>query len=163
MSKGLFEKAEQKCFLSAKVILAILVFCLFAIFLLFYNQSNSRRESQKELQPTQLTVEKNPDSIAIPGYEILELNANSKEQALCLPNPEQNMCYFQIALYLEDGTLLWQSELIEPGKTSKPMVLTKTLSKGTYPQAVLRYACYRMDEDLSPLNGAETKVTLRVK
>lgn len=109
------------------------------------------------------TIEKNPDSIAIPGYEMLELKAGSKEQTLCLPNPPQNMCYFEIALYLEDGTLLWKSELIEPGKTSKPIVLTESLSKGTYPQAVLRYACYRMDEELTPLNGAETKVTLWVK
>ena len=109
------------------------------------------------------TVEKNPDSIAIPGYEMLELKAGSKEQSLCFPNPEQNICYFQIMLYLEDGTLLWQSELIEPGKISKPIVLTESLSKGTYPKAVLRYACYRMDEDLTPLNGAETKVTLWVK
>lgn len=94
---------------------------------------------------------------------MLELKADSKKQTLCLPNPEQNMCYFQISLYLEDGTLLWQSELIEPGKTSKPMVLLKILARGTYPKAVMRYNCYRMDEDLTPLNGAEAKVTLWVK
>lgn len=109
------------------------------------------------------TVDKNPDSIAIPGYEMLELKADSKAQSLCFPNPEQNVCYFQISLFLEDGTLLWQSELIEPGKTSSPMVLTKKLLKGTYPKAILRYACYRMDKYLTPLNGAETKVTLWVK
>ena len=80
-----------------------------------------------------------------------------------MPNPPQNCCYFQIALYLEDGTLLWQSELIEPGTTSKPIVLTKALDKGMYPNAILRYSCYRMDEDLTPLNGAETKLTLWVK
>lgn len=112
---------------------------------------------------TTSTIAKNPDSIAIPGYEVLELKSDSKKQTLCLPNPEQNICYFEIALHLEDGTLLWKSELIEPGKASKPIVLTESLSKGTYPRAVLRYACYRMDEDLTPLNGAETKVTLRVK
>ena len=112
---------------------------------------------------TTSTVEKNPDSIAVPGYEILEVKAGTKKQSLCLPNPEQNMCYFQISLYLEDGTMLWQSDLIEPGKTSKPVVLTQVLDKGTYPNAVLRYSCYRMDDDLTPLNGAETKLTLRVK
>ena len=146
-------------------ILVLVLTCCLAVTLIivlpFINKAPSISSSD-DGAPTS-TVEKNPDSIAVPGYEILELNANSKEQALCLPNPEQNMCYFQISLFLEDGTLLWQSELIEPGKTSKPMVLTKTLSKGTYPQAVLRYACYRMDENLSPLNGAETKVTLWVK
>lgn len=112
---------------------------------------------------TTTTVEKNPDAIAIPGYETLEMKAGSKEQSLCMPNPPQNCCYFQICLYLEDGTLLWQSELIEPGTNSKPMVLSKTLEKGMYPNAILRYSCYRMDENLSPLNGAETKLTLSVK
>ena len=112
---------------------------------------------------TAATVEKNPDSIAIPGYEMLELKANNKKQSLCMPNPPQNCCYFQIFLYMEDGTLLWKSELIEPGKTSKPIVLSKALEKGMYPNAVLRYSCYRMDENLSPLNGAETKLTLWVK
>ena len=109
------------------------------------------------------TVEKNPDIIAIPGYEMLELKANSKKQTLCMPNPPQNCCFFQIFLYLEDGTLLWESALIEPGESSKPMVLLKTLEKGMYPNAVLRYSCYRMDETMAPLNGAETKLTLWVK
>lgn len=109
------------------------------------------------------TVEKNPDIIAIPGYEMLELKANSKKQTLCMPNPPQNCCFFRIFLYLEDGTLLWESELIEPGESPKPMVLSKALEKGMYPNAVLRYSCYRMDETMAPLNGAETKLTLWVK
>lgn len=144
-------------------IVLVLSFCLvfllvFAIYLHFNDTTHS--QSLSTVIPT---IEKNPGSIAIPGYEMLELKAGTKKQSLCLPNPEQNMCYFQISLYLEDDTLLWQSDLIEPGKTSNPMTLTNALDKGTYPNAVLRYSCYRMDDDLMPLNGAETKLTLRVK
>ena len=113
--------------------------------------------------PTESTVEKNPDSIAIPGYEALELKADTREQTLCMPNPPQNCCYFQLSLYLPDGTLLWQSELIEPGSNSKPMVLLHPLSKGEYAKAILKYSCYSMDETLTPLNDAETKLTLKVK
>jgi len=36
------------------------------------------------------------------------------------------------------------------------------LEPGTY-KAVLHYDCFRMNQELSPLNGAETKLTLRVK
>ena len=114
-------------------------------------------------EATTAPIVKNPDSIAIPGYEMLELKAGSKEQSLCMPNPPQNCCYFQIALYMEDGTLLWQSELIAPGKNSKPMALSKALEKGMYPNTVLRYSCYSQDENLTPLNGAEMKLTLWVK
>lgn len=138
-----------------------LVLLLFVVFLLHINKKLDTLASNNDQIAT--TIETNPVSVAIPGYELLELRANRKKQILCLPNPEHNMCYFQISLYLEDGTLLWQSELIEPGKTSKPIVLTKTLEKGTYSNAVLRYTCSQMDENRTPLNGAETKVTLWVK
>ena len=157
MSNDKLVKHERKLVLVLSCFLVILL----AIAVWMHSKDNPGISNPENT--TAPTVEKNPDSIAIPGYEMLELKAGSKEQTLCLSNPPQNMCYFEIALYLEDGTLLWKSELIEPGKTSKPMALTKALDKGTYPNAVLRYSCYRMDEDLSPLNGAETKLTLRVK
>lgn len=156
MSRGKYERPAPKQFPWTVALAVILVALLLFVIL----KGCDGDFSQADRTPT---VEKNPDSIAIPGYEMLELKANSKEQSLCMPNPPQNCCYFQICLYMEDGTLLWKSELIEPGKTSKPIVLSKALEKGMYPNAVLRYSCYRMDETLTPLNGAQTKVTLWVK
>ena len=161
MSKGRFEK-DKKRFPIWKLVLIVLAILIFLAIILWVGKQPEANQNAPKVT-TEPTIEKNPNSIAVPGYEMLELKADSKEQSLCFPNPPQNMCYFQIVLYLEDGTELWKSELIEPGDTSKPMVLTTALSKGTYPNAVLRYSCYRMDEDLSPLNGAETKVTLWVK
>ena len=144
-------------------VVAIAMIALLLILILKGCDHAAAANQENTENSTAATVEKNPNSIAIPGYEMLELKAGSKEQSLCMPNPPQNCCYFQICLYMEDGTLLWESELIEPGKTSKPIVLSKALEKGMYPNAVLRYSCYRMDENLSPLNGAETKLTLWVK
>ena len=155
MARGKYEKTSPKRFPWISVVVAVALVAVLALFIL--KGCDSKPGSSTS------TIEKNPDSIAIPGYEMLELKANSKEQSLCMPNPPQNCCYFQICLYMEDGTLLWKSELIEPGKTSKPIVLSKALEKGMYPNAVLRYSCYRMDETLTPLNGAQTKVTLWVK
>ena len=164
MSKGKFEKPKPKRFTWLLIVVAIALIAVLVLLILkgcdnvpMPNQENGADST------TATTVEKNPDSIAIPGYEMLELKAGSKEQSLCMPNPPQNCCYFQISLYMEDGTLLWESELIEPGTNSKPMVLSKALEKGMYPNAILRYSCYRMDESLAPLNGAETKLTLWVK
>ena len=101
-------------------------------------------------------MQKTSESIAIPGYELLELDANRRAQTLYLSNPSSNKCYFRISLYLENETLLWKSDLIEPGK------LNQALKKGTYTNAVLKYDCYKNDGK-TPLNGAETKLTLRVK
>ena len=163
MSKGRYEKPKPKRFPWLLIVGTIALIAVLVLLILKGCNSAPLPNQGKGTDTTTAAIEKNPDSIAIPGYEMLEMKAGSKEQSLCMPNPPQNCCYFQIALYLEDGTLLWQSELIEPGTTSKPIVLTKALDKGMYPNAILRYSCYRMDESLTPLNGAETKLTLWVK
>jgi hypothetical protein len=163
MMRGRYEKPSLRKFPLIPVIFILILAVTVVILLLKGCDSIPTIIPGNEADSTAASVEKNPDSIAIPGYEMLELKAGSKEQSLCMPNPPQNCCYFQICLYLEDGTLLWQSELIEPGTNSKPIVLSKTLEKGMYPNAILRYSCYRMDESLAPLNGAETKLTLWVK
>ena len=111
---------------------------------------------------TEEPIDKNDGTISIPGFESLELKADAKKQSIALSNPAENNCYFIISLYLEDGTLLWRSELIEPGENSKPLELEQPLEKGTY-KARITYECFRMDEELSQLNGAELKLTLRVK
>lgn len=106
--------------------------------------------------------EKNENSISIPGYEGISLKAETLQQTVGLPNPSQNSCYFQISLTLEDGTQLWQSQLVEPGAVSEPMKLEKSLPAGTYPNSVLHFSCYTMDGSMTPLNSAETKLTLWV-
>lgn len=108
-------------------------------------------------------VEKNENSISIPGFEGLSLKAGKKKQSVALMNPEQNPCYFVITLALEDGTVLWESDYIAPGETSKPITLNQPLEAGTYPNSILRYSCFTLDKNRSSLNGAETKLTLRVK
>lgn len=163
MKRGKYEKAKPKRFPWMSSIAVVALTVLLVLLILKACNITPMPHQGNSASSTTTMVEKNPDSIAIPGYEMLELKAGVKEQSLCLSNPPQNCCYFQVRLYLEDGTLLWQSELFEPGKTSKPMVLSKTLDKGIYPDAILRYSCYRMDETLAPLNGAETKLTLWVK
>ena len=146
--------------------LSIIAFCLAIIacvFLVILLVNRNTLPSQDNVNSSEEThVQKNPDSIAIPGYEVLELSADKKTQALRLSNPLQNVCYFRISLYLEDNTLLWSSELIEPGATSEPIQLIKSLEKGTYTNAILKYDCFKMD-GITPLNGAETKLTLWVK
>lgn len=146
------------------ILLSAVVVSLLVVLILMANNPGDTTTGNKddESTETETVIEKNPDAIAIPGYEILELQADQKQQSLCLPNPPQNVCYFQISLYLEDGTLLWKSELVEPGAVSQPILLNRALKEGTYANAVLKYDCFKMDGQ-TPLNGAETKLTLWVK
>mgnify|MGYP006980633718 CR=1 FL=1 len=100
-------------------------------------------------------------STAIPGYEELNLKANRKQQNIALSNPSKNNCYFKITLMLDDGTILWVSNYIKPGENSEAICLNKELEKGNY-NAVLKYDCYSVDGEMKRLNGAQTKLSLRV-
>ncbi|MCD7981402.1 MAG: tRNA (uracil-5-)-methyltransferase [Clostridiales bacterium] len=107
-------------------------------------------------------VEKNEDTIDIPGYGSLTLKAGETEQSVNFYNPEQNTCYFRMTLLLSDGTQLWQSGLIEPGQGLYEITLEQGLEAGEYEDAVLKYECFAMDDDRTPLNGSEIKLTLNV-
>lgn len=162
MSKGKYEKPLPKQFCWFLFVIALLSIVIL-LFLILKGCNNTPNGNQENDTVSTTTAQKNPNSIAIPGYEMLTLKADSTKQTICLPNPPQNCCYFKITLSLEDGTVLWQSDFVPPGETSAAITLSKPLSKGTYTGAKLTYQCFQMNEDFTPLNGAETKLTLVVK
>ena len=145
------------------VVLLVLVglICGFYVLMSGDGVDGSRIEAPVTADPHP-TIEKNDGIISIPGYETLRLKANSVEQEIALKNPEQNDCYFVISLYLEDGTELYRSHLVEPGDNTGILMLNNPLPEGIYRNAVLQYECFEMDEALSVLNGASTKLTLIV-
>lgn len=100
------------------------------------------------------------DSIAIPGFTELYFNANTKQQQVNFHNPEINDCYFKLSLLTSEGEQLWQSELIEPGKGLYTIELEKELPEGTIDDAVLKYECFTLDKNQSPLNGSEINLTI---
>lgn len=108
------------------------------------------------------TGKKNTDTIDIPGFDAMNLKADVTEQSVNLYNPEQNTCYMKMTLLLSDGTKLWESKLIEPGKAVYDLTLAQPLSAGEYKDATLKYECYKMDEEQTPLNGSDIKLTINV-
>ena len=66
-------------------------------------------------------------------------------------------------MILEDGTVLWESGYIKPNEVSENIVLNRELKKGVFNNVVLKYSCFKMDKDYTPLNSAITKLTLQVK
>lgn len=116
-------------------------------------------------QTTEESVEdeKLTDSIAIPGFAQLNLKAGACEQNIALSNPAQNSCYFKISLILEDGTVIWVSDLIEPGKQSEAITLLQSLDAGIYENVTVHYDCYTMDGSLTQLNSGEITIKLVVE
>ena len=142
------------------LLIILLLIALCVVFLIVLRQNSTEEGNSSDNQGK---VQKNEDVISIPGYEGITLKADSLKQDINFKNPEQNTCYFVITLYLEDGTELWQSDYIKPGDVSSHVTLTQTLPEGAYPNAILHYSCFAMNIEKTPLNGAETKLTLRVK
>lgn len=106
--------------------------------------------------------EKNTDTIDIPGFDMMNLKADALEQSVNLYNPAQNTCYFKMSIYLSDGTKLWESNLVEPDKAIYTIILNQSLAAGTYEDCTLKYECFAMDEEQTPLNGSEIKFTINV-
>ena len=103
------------------------------------------------------------DGIAIPGYSTIYLDAGSTEAEVNLTNPEENNVYFEISFYLpETDETIYTSKLIEPGQSLYNIDLDKALDEGEYDLTV-KYATYAMDENYTPMNGAEVNCKLVVE
>lgn len=101
-------------------------------------------------------------SISIPGYDTFQFRAGQTFQSVTLHNPGENTCYFKLSLVLADGAIIWSSDLLEPGMAFTGIELREPMEAGTYENVTLKYECYSL-KDRQQLNGAEIKVTVRVK
>ena len=99
--------------------------------------------------------------IQIPGYSKAEMEEGDTQLHLSIGNPKENNCGFYVTVRLEDGTVLYKSELLKPGYGLTEIPLEQTLNKGTYDAEVF-YECVTLDEDASPLNSEISKFQLIV-
>lgn len=100
--------------------------------------------------------------IQIPGYGTAEMKSGDTSLHLSIGNPKENKCGFYATLKLDDGTVLYKSELLEPGYGFTEAPLTQTLKPGEY-TAIVYYECVTLDEEHKALNSAESEFALIVK
>lgn len=99
------------------------------------------------------------DTITIPVIDGLNLKAGQLQQQVDFCNPSQNKCYFQISLFLSDGTLMWKSDYIAPSAEISEITLYKELQRGLYKNCRLVYDCYSLNNK-SQLNSGEVKLEI---
>ena len=97
----------------------------------------------------------------IPGYSTAEMKEGDTTLTLSIGNPKANTVGFFATLKLQNGDVLYESELLKPGQGLTEIPLTHTLSKGTY-NATVVYKCVLLDEENTPLNAAESGFKLIV-
>ena len=108
----------------------------------------------------------NPDGsergrIRVPTYSAWTMEAGSDTVEVPLVNTEGNPCYMKFAVKLKDsGEVLYESELVPPGKAVPEIRLNRPLEAGTYPVAV-EISTFSLDDPTQPLNGAQmgTEIT----
>ncbi len=101
------------------------------------------------------------ENILVPGYSGAEMKAGDTTLNLRIGNPEENTCYLQATLELTDGTVLYESGLLEPGTGFEQIELNQTLEAGTY-EALVHYQGYSMEEEPQQLNASDSAFTLTV-
>lgn len=105
---------------------------------------------------------KNPSQgVQIPGYSMAEMKEGDTTLKLSIGNPKENNCGFYASVELDDGTVLYESEILKPGQGLTVIPLSQTLKKGTYDAAVC-YNCVTLSEKHTPLNSARSEFTLVV-
>lgn len=101
------------------------------------------------------------DQILVPGYSGAKMQEGTTDLKLRIGNPEENHCCLKATLCLSDGTVLYESGLIEPGKGFEEVTLNQTLAAGSY-EAYVHYQGYSMDEEPEILNSCDSAFTLTV-
>ena len=153
------------------ICLVLLLLVAAGVIVLLVTRNNSNPEvglkAESTVQTSQqdnggLVVPERPEMLDVTAYESIRLKANTLEQSVRFENPVQNNCWLVITLSLEDGTMLWKSEELQPGQVVRNITLNQSLAAGEYENAVLSYQHWTYDQEKKQLNGAETLVTLTV-
>lgn len=159
---------EKKKNHNSKILIIIL--CAFLavaigiiIWLLRSGKAPAASETDGGSKQAGLVVPERQEMIRVTAYESLELKADTLQQDVHLSTISDNECITVMSLTLEDGTELWQSAELYPGQIVLSMTLEQPLAAGEYPNTALRYQHFTLDEEKTPLNNAETLLTLKVK
>lgn len=108
-------------------------------------------------------VNTDPDSIALPGYSVLNLSNSDGIVHAPLINPEGNTCYFVYTISLADtGEVLYESGYIEPGSAVPEFELERTLEPGTY-NIKVDVAAWDIEDHTQSLNGGSIEAELQVE
>ena len=107
--------------------------------------------------------------VTIPGFGSMTIPANTKElKGINLHNPTKNEGWyyltFKLCLLDKNGAVsevLYESQLVPPGKYIQDITLSRGLAKGEY-NAVMKVQPYRI-ADKSPTNNANLKMKIIVQ
>lgn len=149
------------------VLPAVLLLLLCAVF--FLGWWLSREEEVPGLDDTAVSYRvegmqnTDPESIALPGVSVIEMNAGDTKVDFPLINPEGNNCYMTYIIRdAQTDEVLYESGKIEPGMAVLSFDLNRTLEAGTY-DILVQVKTADLEDYTVELNGAEIPAELVVR
>lgn len=128
-----------------------------------YNQGPNLDENAIAYQLPDGVKNTDPNSILLPGYDILEMDSKTQKVDAALLNPEGNECYFKFSIILKSNqSELYQTGLIKPGTAITSFKINQKLKKGKYPIIIKVEATDIKDTDMH-YNGGAIEAVLEVK
>lgn len=104
-----------------------------------------------------------PDSIALPGVSVIEINAGDTKVNFPLINPEGNNCYMTYIIRdAQTDEVFYESGKIEPGMAVLAFDLSRPLDAGSY-DILVQVKTADLADYTVELNGAEIPAKLVVK
>lgn len=148
--------------LIALSITAILLLLLYGGYQLIAKDTIAIDDNLSDYSPQiELSNNVNANSIAIPGYDEITMQANSDEMYVALWNPKDNPCYFKFVITLEkEDEVLYESKLVPPGKAITSVKLNRKIKEGRYP-ILIRMETYSLEDGSTPLNSGTSKTVIQ--
>ncbi len=106
------------------------------------------------------TPQRSSGGIDIPATTGFVFAHGKTAQDTSFHNPDSNPCAFLITVYLSDGTVVYQSEMIYPGVSVNSIELSTVLQPGTYANALLVYDCYELGANPTPITRCELPIEI---
>lgn len=105
-------------------------------------------------------VQATADEVTIQAITGFVFQAHSLQQSVDIQNPKKNKYGFVVCLYLEDGTLLYKSTIIDPGERIASIELSKSLEGGIYRNSAIVYRFYSIGDN-RPISQCEFPVNIK--
>ncbi|MDB1937105.1 hypothetical protein PMY12_08770 [Clostridium tertium] len=105
---------------------------------------------------------KSDGEIMTPGYGDLAMKADTDIIKVNLKNIPGNPCYFKYIIEMADtNEVIYESDMIEPGKAVSEVKLNKVMKEGTYPIRIWVHS-YDLQDYRVELNKSKFDVNLKV-
>ena len=172
MVKENAEKRKQNSLILPLILLAVLLSAALFMLLLRGCEADAGTNPVKGVQLQENTVAWDGElpnltggeakGIQLPGYGEITVMQGDTTLKITLVNPEGNPCYFRYRLELPDsGTVLYESDLIEPGRAVKEISLEHLPDVGDY-NLDINIDTYSLEDGVTAMNGGVCSTVLHV-